>query len=121
VKASLKAKNEWYRRESQRRRKENQWVQACDREACLSTISTLKQPHCKRKCASVSTTLRHRVPVQIKRTQINITTWLQQIGAQIASMNQRAKRATQSKWALKCETTARNLRGRAERKQQPRN
>lgn len=118
VSASLKAKGAWHRNESARRRKANQWVQACDKEALSLVNANSSQTVWERKCASVSTMLRHRILLQTKQPQIDASTWLQQISTQLNSLNQKAKRAAQSKWALKCETTARNLRGRVERKQQ---
>lgn len=117
VKASLKAKKNWYRKELQRRRKGNQWIQACDKEAsCL--LMTQSADVWKRKCSSVAVMMRHRIPSAKRQETKAPTTWRAVIQLQETSISQRHQRQLQSQWSLKCETVARNLRGRDTRRLQ---
>ena len=116
AKAGRKAKEKWYREQSAKRRKANEWIQACDREASVLT-SRNEATAWERKCSSVSTMLRHREPVNHSEANSSAMSWLETCNQEVSALKAKTIRNRQSRWALKCETTARNLRARAERKQ----
>lgn len=117
VKASLKAKKKWHRKQSARRRTRNQWLGACI-SAVLRLSTTTVQSEWARKCCSVSTMLRHRRSVLRSRGQRRIATWREAISTQQDAIKARVVRAEHTAWERKCETTARSMQHRIQRKRQ---